>query len=57
MFSWFAANLSTILIALILLVLVFFAGRKVFRNKGGCSCGHCRDCGHCSLDTDKEKEE
>ena len=61
MVSWLAANGSTIIIAVILLVLVFFAGRKVIKNKGGCSsCGGCKGgCEGCRLydpDGKKEKE-
>ncbi len=58
MISWLAANGSTIIIAAILLVLVFFAARKVIKNKGGCdSCGGCKGgCEGCRLyDPDGKK--
>ena len=58
MVSWLAANGSTIIIAVILLVLVFFAGRKVIKNKGGCrGCkGGCEGCRLYDPDGKKEKE-
>ncbi|WP_077610508.1 FeoB-associated Cys-rich membrane protein [Clostridium sp. Marseille-P2415] len=57
MFTWLTANGPTIVIALILLVLVYFAARKVLKNKGGCNCGHCGGgCGHCALGNKKEKD-
>ncbi len=58
MTAWLASNVSTIIIALILLVLVFFAGRKVLRNKGRCSCGRCEGCDRCSIGSaEKEKKD
>lgn len=55
---WLTSNVPTIIIALILLVLVFLAGRKVLRNKGGCSCGHCDGCDRCGIGSaEKEKKD
>lgn len=43
--QWFAANGATLVTALILLILVFFAARRVYKNKGGCGCkGGCEGC-------------
>lgn len=58
MSAWLVSNGSTVIIVLILLVLVFFAVRKVLRNKGGCSCGHCHGCNGCGIEsTEKEKKD
>lgn len=57
--AWLASNGSTILIALVLLILVGFSIRKFLKNKGGCSCGHCSGgCSHCIYGKmDEEKKE
>ena len=53
MFEWLAANLATIIVALVLLAVVVLVTRKMIRDKrqgkGGCSCGgSCGTCGACS---------
>ena len=49
MLEWFAANLATIVVLLVIAALVVFASRKMIRDKrrgkGSCSCGG--DCGAC----------
>ena len=49
MLEWLAANLATIIVALVILAAVVFVIRKMIRDKkrgkGGCSCGS--DCGSC----------
>ena len=49
MFEWLAANLATIVVALIVLAVAALIVRQMVRDKkrgkGGCSCG--RDCGSC----------
>ena len=52
MFEWLAANLATIIVALVLLAVVVLVIRKMIRDKrqgkGGCSCGgNCASCGVC----------
>ena len=53
MLDWFAANLGTILISLVLLVLVFLIVRYLLRQKKsgtsscGCNCAHCALHGQC----------
>lgn len=52
MFEWLAANLATIIVALVLLAVVVLVIRKMIRDKrqgkGGCSCGgNCAGCGVC----------
>ena len=53
MLEWFAANLATIVVLLVIAALVVFASRKMIRDKrrgkGGCSCGgDCGACGACN---------
>ena len=53
MFEWLAANLATIIVALVLLAVVVLVIRKMIHDKrqgkGGCSCGgSCGSCGACS---------
>ena len=53
MFEWLAANLATIIVALVLLAVVVLVIRKMIRDKrqgkGSCSCGgSCGSCGACS---------
>lgn len=49
MLEWFAANLATIIVSLVILAAVVLVIRKMIRDKksgkGGCSCGN--DCGAC----------
>ena len=52
MFEWLAANLATIIVALIVLAVAALIVRQMVRDKkrgkGGCSCGRdCRACGAC----------
>ena len=49
MLNWFTANLGTILISLVLLVLVFLIVRYLLRQKkaGKSSCG--ANCAHCAM--------
>ncbi|MFV0238623.1 MAG: FeoB-associated Cys-rich membrane protein [Lacrimispora sphenoides] len=47
--AWLASNGSTVLVALVLLVLVCFSVRQFIKNKGKGGCGHCSGgCSHCS---------
>ncbi|MBE7722216.1 FeoB-associated Cys-rich membrane protein [Lacrimispora indolis] len=59
--AWLASNGSTVIIAMILLVLVCFSVRKFVKNKGkgGCGCGHCSGgCSNCAFrNFDEEKKE
>jgi hypothetical protein len=55
MLLWLSANGSTIVITLILIVLVFLAGRKITKRKGSCGCGHC--CGCCDYCCFKSSED
>ncbi len=64
--AWFASNGSTVLVALVLLVLVIISLRQYIKNKGkgGCGhfsgcCGNCSGgCGHCAFgNSDDEKKE
>lgn len=57
MFAWLTANGSTIIISMILLLLMVLAGRKVLKNKGGCSCGHCGGCHRCDIWKSDEKND
>ena len=54
MISWIVTNAATIIITLIILGLVFLAGRSVYRSKGSCGCsgcgGSCGGCHGCSED-------
>lgn len=55
--QWFAANGATLVIALILLILVFFAARRVYKNKGGCGCGCKGGCEGCKRPFDSDLPE
>ncbi|HBE86281.1 MAG TPA: FeoB-associated Cys-rich membrane protein [Lachnoclostridium sp.] len=47
--AWLASNGSTVLVALVLLVLVCISVRQFIKNKGKGGCGHCSGgCSHCS---------
>ncbi len=47
--AWLASNGSTVLVALVLLVLVCISVRQFIKNKGKGGCGHCGGgCSHCS---------
>ena len=53
MLEWFAANLATIVVLLVIAALVVLSTRKMIRDKrrgkGGCSCGgDCGACGACN---------
>lgn len=56
MAEWIAANGSTALIALGIVLLIVLAGRKAWKNRGGCGCG-CRGCAGCGLKDAKEDKE
>ena len=53
MLQWIGANIGTILICLVLIVVVFFIVRSLLRQKkqgkssGGCNCAHCAMHGSC----------
>lgn len=54
--EWIAANGSTALIAAGLVLLAALAGRRAWKNRGGCGCG-CEGCAGCSLkDIKRDKE-
>ncbi len=64
--AWLASNGSTVLVALVLLVLVCISVRQFIKNKGKGGCGHCSGCcshcsggcGHCAFgNADDEKKE
>ncbi len=50
MLAWLTANLGTIVVCALVLVIVFFAARALIRDKKqgkspcGCSCGGCGGC-------------
>lgn len=47
--AWLASNGSTVLVALVLMVLVCISVRQFIKNKGKGGCGHCSGgCSHCS---------
>ncbi|WP_026890870.1 FeoB-associated Cys-rich membrane protein [Lacrimispora aerotolerans] len=60
MLLWLSANGSTIIISLILIVLVYLAGKKLTKQKGNC-CGNCSGCSgccfHCFDEQEREKQE
>ncbi len=47
MFTWLSANIGTILVGIILLLIIFFVIRSMRKDKktgkGGCGCG-CKGC-------------
>ena len=53
MLQWIGANIGTILICLVLIVVVFFIVRSLLRQKKqgkfscGCNCAHCAMPGSC----------
>ncbi len=57
MIPWIMANAATIVIALLILIFVFFAARSVYKNKGNCSCGKNGGCSGCggSCSTEHKK--
>ncbi|HCD46804.1 MAG TPA: FeoB-associated Cys-rich membrane protein [Lachnoclostridium sp.] len=63
---WLASNGSTVLVALVILMLVCISVRQFIKNKRKGGCGHCGGCcSHCSggcgqcvfRDADEEKKE
>ncbi len=61
MFEWLAANLASVIVALVVLAIVGLIVWKLAKDKksgkGGCSCGHtaCGGCGLCHASR-KEKQ-
>jgi hypothetical protein len=57
MLTWLNSNGSTVLVALVLLMLVGISVRKFIKNKGKGCCGHCGGgCDQCAFrNADEEK--
>jgi hypothetical protein len=60
MILWLSMNGSTIIITLVLMFLVYLAGKKLIKQKGR-GCGNCTGCNgccyHCFDDQQREEQE